>query len=104
MSVIVALLPNVIRALGFHGFSQSKRRRRARPVSDSPLIQMPRPAAATPVTAGEMLADLGPVLSGEASLHQTAVGALGVVMSSCRARSGALFCLQEEPSTLVSVA
>jgi len=44
-----------------------------------------------PLLASQLLAELGPVLTGERDLSQTANGALEVVMAAVRAGSGALF-------------
>src|SRR5260370_13489815 len=51
-----------------------------------------------------VLADLGPVLTGERDLHQTAAAALQVVMSAANASTGALFRFQEKPAMLASIA
>src|SRR6202012_6041324 len=50
------------------------------------------------------MAELGPVLTGERDLPQTAHGALEVVMAAIRATSGALFRFQEKPAMLASIA
>jgi putative nucleotidyltransferase with HDIG domain len=56
------------------------------------------------IIASQALADLGPVIAGECSLEQTANAALEVVMSCAQAKAGALFCIQERPTMLASVA
>jgi putative nucleotidyltransferase with HDIG domain len=57
-----------------------------------------------PLLASQVLAELGPVLTGERDLSQTAAGALEVVMAAVRAGSGALFRYQEKPAMLASIA
>jgi HD-GYP domain-containing protein (c-di-GMP phosphodiesterase class II) len=57
-----------------------------------------------PLLASQVLAELGPVLTGERDLSQTANGALEVVMAAIRAGSGALFRFQEKPAMLASIA
>ena len=57
-----------------------------------------------PLLASQLLAELGPVLTGERDLSQTANGALEVVMAAVRAGSGALFRYQEKPAMLASIA
>ncbi len=52
----------------------------------------------------QVLAELGPVLTGERDLAHTAKGALEVVMAAIRASSGALFRFQEKPAMLASIA
>jgi putative nucleotidyltransferase with HDIG domain len=54
--------------------------------------------------ASQLLAELGPVLTGERDLSQTAAGALEIVMAAVRAGSGALFRYQEKPAMLASIA
>src|SRR5882672_9411477 len=54
--------------------------------------------------ASQVLAELGPVLTGERDLSRTAAGALEVVMAAIRAGSGALFRFQEKPAVLASIA
>ncbi|HKD80168.1 MAG TPA: HD domain-containing phosphohydrolase [Candidatus Angelobacter sp.] len=54
--------------------------------------------------ASQVLAELGPVLTGERDLSQTAAGALELVMAAVRAGSGALFRYQEKPAMLASIA
>ena len=54
--------------------------------------------------ASQVLAELGPVLTGERDLSQTAGGALEVVLAAVRAGSGALFRYQEKPAMLASIA
>ncbi len=54
--------------------------------------------------ASQVLAELGPVLTGERDLAQTAIGALEVVLAATRATSGALFRFQEKPAMLASIA
>ncbi|HEY7403201.1 MAG TPA: HD domain-containing phosphohydrolase [Candidatus Angelobacter sp.] len=54
--------------------------------------------------ASQVLAELGPVLTGERDLSQTAAGALEVVLAAVRAGSGALFRYQEKPAMLASIA
>lgn len=70
----------------------------ARKLADSFFTSRP------PLLASQVLAELGPVLTGERDLSQTANGALEVVMASVRASSGALFRFQEKPAMLASVA
>lgn len=57
-----------------------------------------------PLLASQVLAELGPVLTGERDLSQTAAGALEIVMAALRASSGALFRYQEKPAMLASIA
>ncbi|MGC2694303.1 MAG: HD domain-containing phosphohydrolase [Candidatus Angelobacter sp.] len=57
-----------------------------------------------PLLASQVLAELGPVLTGERDLSQTAAGALELVMAAVRAGSGALFRFQEKPAMLASIA
>lgn len=57
-----------------------------------------------PNVTSQVLADLGPVLTGERDLHQTAAAALQVVMSAANASTGALFRFQEKPAMLASIA
>ena len=57
-----------------------------------------------PLLASQVLAELGPVLTGERDLSQTANGALEVVLAAIRAGSGALFRFQEKPAMLASIA
>jgi len=54
--------------------------------------------------ASQVLAELGPVLTGERDLAHTAAAALEVVMAAIRATSGALFRFQEKPAMLSSIA
>ena len=54
--------------------------------------------------ASQLLAELGPVLTGERDLSQTANGALEVVLAAVRAGSGAIFRFQEKPAMLASIA
>ncbi len=54
--------------------------------------------------ASQVLAELGPVLTGERDLSRTAAGALEVVMAAVRAGAGALFRFQEKPAVLASIA
>ncbi|HYL93728.1 MAG TPA: HD domain-containing phosphohydrolase [Alphaproteobacteria bacterium] len=51
-----------------------------------------------------MLTELGPVLTGERDLAQTAASALEVIMSAMRATSGAVFRFEEKPAMLTSIA
>ena len=64
----------------------------------SPIINLPS------ITAVEMLADLGPVLTGDRDLHGTAMAALQVIMASVRAKAAAIFRFQERPPLLASLA
>jgi len=57
-----------------------------------------------PLLASQVLAELGPVLTGERDLSQTANGALEVVLAAVRAGSGAIFRFQEKPAMLASIA
>jgi putative nucleotidyltransferase with HDIG domain len=57
-----------------------------------------------PLLASQVLADLGPVLTGERDLQQTATAALELVMSAGRIAAGALFRFQEKPAMLSSIA
>lgn len=54
--------------------------------------------------ASQVLAELGPVLTGERDLSQTAGAALDVVLSATRAASGAIFRFNEKPAMLSSIA
>ena len=54
--------------------------------------------------ASQVLAELGPVLTGERELSQTAGAALDVVMAAVRAGSGAIFRFNEKPAMLSSIA
>ena len=54
--------------------------------------------------ASQVLAELGPVLTGERDLSQTAAGALEIVIAAVRAGSGAIFRYQEKPAMLASIA
>jgi putative nucleotidyltransferase with HDIG domain len=54
--------------------------------------------------ASQILADLGPVLTGERDLRQTAAAALDLVISAVGASSGALFRFQDKPAMLSSIA
>ena len=54
--------------------------------------------------ASQVLAELGPVLTGERDLSRTAAGALEIVMAAVRAGSGAIFRYQEKPAMLASIA
>ena len=56
------------------------------------------------LVASQILAELGPVLTGERDLAQTAAGALAVVMAAMHAGSGALFRFNEKPALLTSIA
>ncbi|HLY98728.1 MAG TPA: HD domain-containing phosphohydrolase [Candidatus Angelobacter sp.] len=55
-------------------------------------------------TGWQFLADLGPVLTGERDLRQTAAAALQLVTTAANARAGALFRFEEKPAMLASVA
>ena len=55
-------------------------------------------------TGWQLLADLGPVLTGERDLRQTAASALQLVMMAANACAGALFRFEEKPAMLASVA
>jgi putative nucleotidyltransferase with HDIG domain len=57
-----------------------------------------------PLLASQVLAELGPVLTGERDLVQTAGAALDIVMASVRAGSGAIFRFNEKPAMLSSIA
>src|ERR1051325_7959728 len=57
-----------------------------------------------PLLASQVLAVLGPVLTGERDLSQTAADALEIVMAAVRAGSGAIFRYQEKPAMLASIA
>lgn len=57
-----------------------------------------------PLLASQVLAELGPVLTGERDLAQTAGAALEVVMAAVRAGSGAIFRFHEKPAMLSSIA
>ncbi|HWX56271.1 MAG TPA: HD domain-containing phosphohydrolase [Verrucomicrobiae bacterium] len=52
----------------------------------------------------QVLADLGPVLTGERDLRSTAIAALQMVLSAAHASSGALFRFQDKPAMLASIA
>jgi len=54
--------------------------------------------------ASQILAELGPVLTGERDLANTAGAALDIVMAAVRASSGALFRFQDKPPMLSSIA
>jgi putative nucleotidyltransferase with HDIG domain len=54
--------------------------------------------------ASQVLAELGPVLTGDRDLTQTAGAALELVMAAMRASSGALFRFNEKPALLSSIA
>jgi putative nucleotidyltransferase with HDIG domain len=54
--------------------------------------------------ASQVLAELGPVLTGERDLAHTAGGALEIVMATAQAASGAIFRFQEKPAMLSSIA
>ncbi|MGH9570393.1 MAG: HD-GYP domain-containing protein [Candidatus Angelobacter sp.] len=54
--------------------------------------------------ASQLLAELGPVLTGERDLAHTAVAALELVMAAVRASSGAIFRFQDRPAMLSSIA
>jgi putative nucleotidyltransferase with HDIG domain len=54
--------------------------------------------------ASQVLAELGPVLTGDRDLVQTAGASLDVVMAAIRAGSGALFRFNEKPALLSSIA
>jgi putative nucleotidyltransferase with HDIG domain len=54
--------------------------------------------------ASQVLAELGPVLTGDRDLIQTAGAALELVMAAMRASSGALFRFNEKPALLSSIA
>jgi len=62
------------------------------------------PLKTPPLLASQVLADLGPVLTGERDLEQTATAALELVMSAGRIASAALFRFQEQPAMLSSIA
>jgi len=51
-----------------------------------------------------VIADLGPVLTGERNLSHTAAAALEIVMNAARATCGALFRFEERPAMLSSIA
>ena len=57
-----------------------------------------------PLLASQVLAELGPALTGERDLATTAAAGLEVVMAAVRATSGALFRFQEKPAMLSSIA
>ncbi|HJT52550.1 MAG TPA: HD domain-containing phosphohydrolase [Candidatus Angelobacter sp.] len=57
-----------------------------------------------PLLASQVLAELGPVLTGERDLAHTAAAALEIVMAAVRAASGAIFRFQEKPAMLSSIA
>jgi putative nucleotidyltransferase with HDIG domain len=57
-----------------------------------------------PLKASEVLAELGPVLTGERDLAQTASAALEVVKAAARATSAALFRVNDNPAMLSSIA
>jgi putative nucleotidyltransferase with HDIG domain len=54
--------------------------------------------------ASQVLAELGPVLTGERDLSHTAASALEIVMAASQAASGAIFRFQEKPAMLSSIA
>ncbi|HKW75897.1 MAG TPA: HD domain-containing phosphohydrolase [Terriglobales bacterium] len=54
--------------------------------------------------ASQVLAELGPVLTGERDLAHTAGSALEIVMAAAQAASGAIFRFQEKPAMLSSIA
>jgi putative nucleotidyltransferase with HDIG domain len=54
--------------------------------------------------ASQVLAELGPVLTGERNLAHTAAGALEIVMAAVQAASGAIFRFQDKPAMLSSIA
>lgn len=54
--------------------------------------------------ASQLLAELGPVLTGERDLAHTAGAALELVMAAVKASSGAIFRFQERPAMLSSIA
>ena len=54
--------------------------------------------------ASQVLAELGPVLTGERDLTHTAGSALEIVMAAAQAASGAIFRFQEKPAMLSSIA
>jgi len=56
------------------------------------------------LTASQILADLGPVLTHDRDLHRTAASVLEVITTGARANSGALFRFLERPPMLASVA
>jgi putative nucleotidyltransferase with HDIG domain len=56
------------------------------------------------VASTQLLAELGPVLTGERDLAYTAGAALEIVLAAVRASSGALFRFQEKPAMLSSIA
>jgi HD-GYP domain-containing protein (c-di-GMP phosphodiesterase class II) len=72
--------------------------RRCEKLADSFFTSRP------PLLASQLLAELGPVLTGERDLSQTANGALEVVLAAVRAGSGAIFRFQEKPAMLASIA
>jgi putative nucleotidyltransferase with HDIG domain len=57
-----------------------------------------------PLLASQLLTELGPVLTGERDLAQTASAALDVIMAAVRAGSGAIFGFYEKPAMLSSIA
>jgi len=57
-----------------------------------------------PLLASQVLAELGPVLTGERDLVHTAGAALEVVKAAVRASSAALFRFHEKPAMLTSIA
>jgi putative nucleotidyltransferase with HDIG domain len=57
-----------------------------------------------PLQASQVLAELGPVLTGERDLVHTAGAALEVVKAAVRAGSAALFRFHEKPAMLTSIA
>jgi putative nucleotidyltransferase with HDIG domain len=57
-----------------------------------------------PLLASQVLAELGPVLTGDRDLAHTAAATLEIVMAAVRAASGALFRFQEKPAMLSSLA
>lgn len=54
--------------------------------------------------ASQVLAELGPVLTGERDLANTAGAALEIILAAVRAASGAIFRFQEKPAMLSSIA
>jgi len=67
-------------------------------------IQLTNSTTRPSVIASQILADLGPVLTGERDLQRTASAALEVITSAAGTKSGALFRFQERPPMLASVA
>jgi putative nucleotidyltransferase with HDIG domain len=60
--------------------------------------------ASNSLFVSQVLAELGPVLTGERDLERTAAGALSIVMPTVGAGSGAVFRFSEKPDLLASVA